>query len=107
MDTSRLTLAAALMAATAIAALIATGWRPRARVTADPGRSRWPEEEEARAVVVEELHTPTERRTNWLKRMWSVVATTGLALWVGAALATVLGFVAAWLVIHLTDMLRQ
>jgi hypothetical protein len=106
-DTGRLTLAAALMAAMAIAALVATGWRPRAKVTADPGRSRWPELEDARAVAVEELHAPTEQRTNWLKRLWSVVATTGLAVWVGAALATVAGFAAAWLVIHLTDMLRR
>ena len=42
-----------------------------------------------------------------LRRVWSVVASSVLAVWVGAVLATVLGFGIAWAVITLTQMLKQ
>ncbi len=47
------------------------------------------------------------RRSPWWRRLWSVVAGSALALWVGAVVATVLGFGIAWLVITLTDLLKQ
>lgn len=107
MDVHQITIAAAVMAALAIAALIATGWRAKARVTADPVHSPDPLREDAAAIALRELHAPIERPTSWLRRAWSVVAAFGLAVWVGAALATVFGFGTAWLVVRLTDMLRK
>ncbi|CAN5624456.1 hypothetical protein BH10ACT2_BH10ACT2_20440 [soil metagenome] len=41
------------------------------------------------------------------RRVWSVVATGGLAIWVAAVTATVIAFGMAWIVITLTDMLKQ
>lgn len=107
MDTARLTIAALLMSLLALIALMAAGWRPRARATADPAHSRHPGYEDLAALPVTELDAPLERPTPWLRRLWSVVAGFGLSLWVGAAMATVAGFGTAWLVIRLTDMLRR
>ena len=106
-DTARLTIAALLMSLLALIALMAAGWRPRARATADPAHSRNPGYEDLTALPVAELDAPIERPTAWWRRLWSVAAGFGLGLWVGAAMATIAGFGAAWLVIRLTDMLRR
>ena len=42
-----------------------------------------------------------------LRRVWSVVASSGLALVIGAIIATVTAFALAWIVTTLTDLLRQ
>jgi len=53
------------------------------------------------------VQTPIHAPTPVLRRVWSVVAGSVLAMWVGAVLATVLGFGIAWAVITLTQMLKQ
>lgn len=105
-DTTRLTVAAAMIAGLAIVALVATAWRPRARAVVDPARTRHPERLTAPQPVAE-VRAPLEGHTPWLKRVWSALAGFGLAVWVGAALATVVGFGMAWLVVTLTSMLRR
>jgi ABC-type Fe3+ transport system permease subunit len=47
------------------------------------------------------------RPAPWWKRVWAAVSGTALALLLGAVLATLIGFGAAWLVITLTDMLKK
>jgi purine-cytosine permease-like protein len=53
------------------------------------------------------VQTPIHAPTPVLRRVWSLVAGSVLAMWVGAVLATVLGFGIAWAVITLTQMLKQ
>lgn len=53
------------------------------------------------------MPAPLAARTRWWKRLWSVVAGSVLAVWVGAILATALGFGIAWVIITLTSMLKK
>lgn len=87
-------------------ALIATGWRKPARATADPGRTRRPTSAPT-GLEVAELKAPMARRSRWWRRLWSIVAGSVLAVWIGAVVATILGFGTAWLVITLTNMLKR
>lgn len=48
-----------------------------------------------------------DHHAHTLKRVWSVVAASALAVWVGAIVATVLGFGVAYAVITLTHMLKR
>jgi len=105
-DITRLTVAAAMIASLAIVALIATAWRPPARAAVDPTHTRHPERLDDGGAVAE-VHTPLERPTPWLKKVWSALAGFGLAIWIGAAMATIIGVGFAWLVITLSGMLRK
>jgi len=100
---TQVTTYAGWLTALAIVALIATGWRRTARASVDQ-RAR-AQAAEVRALT--ELHAPLDTRTHWLKRLWSIVAGFGLAIWVGAAAAAVIGFGTAYLVITLTNMLKR
>ena len=42
-----------------------------------------------------------------LRRVWAVVASSGLAVVIGAVIATITAFSLAWIVITLTDLLKQ
>ncbi len=95
-----------MIAGLAIVALVATAWRPRARAGVDPARTRQLERLAAPQPVTE-IRAPLEAHTPWLRRVWSALAGFGLAVWVGAALATIVGFGTAWLVVTLTSMLRR
>lgn len=59
-----------------------------------------------RAPVVA-TKAPFAERTPLWRRVWAVVASGGLALWVAAITATVIAFGSAWIVVTLTDMLKQ
>ena len=102
---SELTTASAWIAGLAIVALIAAGWRKPARasaVTAREGRrSRAP------AVELSETEAELHRRSGLWRRLWAVVASSGLAVVIGAVLATLVSFGIAFTVIRLTDMLRR
>lgn len=106
MNVTELTTAAGWIAGLAIVALIASGWRKPARAVADPARARMQRGIPDRAHVVDERAPLAEHIPMW-KRVWAVVASGGLALWVAAVTATVIAFGAAWIVITLTDMLKQ
>ncbi len=87
-------------------ALIATGWRKTARATANPARARRPSRAPI-GVQVTTVQTPINHRPPFLKRVWAVIASGALALWVGAIVATAVGFGVAFAVIVLTDMLKR
>ena len=53
------------------------------------------------------MQTPIAHRTPVLKRVWAVFASGVLAIWVGAVLATAVGFGVAYAVITLTQMLKR
>ncbi|MGB8859340.1 MAG: hypothetical protein WCC60_08790 [Ilumatobacteraceae bacterium] len=106
MSITEVTTAAGWIAGLAIVALIAAGWRKPARATADPARAR----RQATAptgLEVAEVRATLARRSPWWRRLWSLLASSVLAVWVGAVMATIIGFGTAWLVITLTDMLKR
>lgn len=103
---TEVTTAAGWIAGLAIVALIAAGWRKPARATADPARARRPLSATS-GLEVAEVKAPPAVRTRWWRRLWSVVASSVLAVWVGAIAATVIAFGTAWIIITLTDMLKQ
>jgi hypothetical protein len=102
-----LTTQAAWMAGLAIVALTLAGWRKTARPTAKTSRRdpilRRPWE----PIGIAETTTSLYKRPNLLRRVWAVVAGTGLAVVIGAVLAVVVAFGTAYLVITLTDLLKQ
>ena len=51
--------------------------------------------------------TPLYKRPGPFRRLWALVASSGIALVIGAVLATVVAFGLAYLVITLTDLLKQ
>lgn len=53
------------------------------------------------------MQTPLAHRTPVYKRVWAVLASGALAIWVGAVLATAIGFGVAYAVITLTQMLKR
>lgn len=58
-------------------------------------------------VGVAETTTPLHRRPNVVRRVWAVVAGSGIAIVIGAVSAVVIAFGIGYLVITLTDLLRQ
>lgn len=106
MSVTEVTTAAGWIAGLAIVALIATGWRKPARATADPARA-WRPVRAPVGLELREVKAPMAQRSPWWRRLWSVVASAVLAVWVGAILATVIGFGTAWIVITLTDLLKK
>jgi hypothetical protein len=105
-NVTELTTAAGWIAGLAILALIASGWRKPARAATDPVRARFLRVVPVRVPVVQHKAPLAEPTPLW-KRVWAVVASGGLAIWVAAVTATVIAFGTAWIVITLTDMLKQ
>lgn len=106
MNLTSATTAAGWIVGLAILALIAAGWRKPARATADPSRARLPHRAK-RGVPVEEVHTPSYRRTPIWVRIRAAAAGSVMAVILGAVTATLVGYGAALFVIRLTDMLRK
>jgi len=101
-NVTELTVAAGWIAGLAIVALIASGWRKPARAEANPARGRV-----GNQAPRVEIKAPLAEPTPLWRRVWSVVASGWLALWVAAITATVIAFGMAWIVITLTDMLKK
>lgn len=95
------------MAGLAILALVLAGWRKTARASAPTPRGepilrrRW------EPVPVAETTTTLYKRPGPLRRLWSVLASSGIAILIGAVLAIVVSFGTGYLVITLTDLLKQ
>jgi len=95
------------MVGLAMLALVLAGWRKTARPTPrtprrDPlVRRSWD------PVGVAETTTSLYKRPSLLRRLWSVVASSGIAVVIGTVLAIVVAFGSALLVITLTDLLKQ
>jgi ABC-type nitrate/sulfonate/bicarbonate transport system permease component len=96
----------AWLAGLAIVALVLAGWRKTAR--AQPKGARSPVAA-PRRVPFEVTHgiAPQYRPPGPLRRVWAALASSGLALVIGAVLATVTGFSLAWMVVTLTDLLKR
>ena len=96
----------AWIAGLAVAALLFAGWRKTAR--AQPKRPRSPHETPRRVPYeLDEAAAPPYHPAGPLRRVWSVVASLGLALVIGAVIATVAAFGLAYVVTTLTDLLKQ
>ncbi len=96
----------AWIAGLAVVALALAGWRKTARAQAktprDPMRTprRLPYE-------VQAAPAPLYRPAGVLRRVWAVVASTGLTLMIGAIIATITAFSVAFVVTTMTDLLKQ
>jgi ABC-type nitrate/sulfonate/bicarbonate transport system permease component len=95
------------MAGLAIVALGFAGWRKNARAAAQPPRGEPLVRRSWAPIEVAETTTPLYRRAGLLRRVWAAVASTGLAVVIGAVLAVVVAFGTGYLVIYLTDLLTQ
>jgi hypothetical protein len=58
-------------------------------------------------VELTEVDAFLHQRTGPWRKVWAIVASSGLAIVTGAIIATVLSFGVAFTVIRLTDMLRR
>jgi hypothetical protein len=105
-STSELTIATAWIAVLAIVALVAAGWRKPARATANPARALRPRRAQVGLPVVE-VAAPLDRRTQWWRKIWALVAGSTMAMVMGAIAATLIGFGASWIVITLSHMLKK
>ena len=96
----------AWLAGLAVLALLFAGWRKTAR--AQPKRPRAPDRPPRRVPyeIVESVATPYHP-AGPLRRLWSVVASSGLALVIGAIIATLTAFALAAIVTTLTDLLKS
>lgn len=106
MSLNTLTLAAAWIAAFAILALLAAGWRKPAR--AKPRRLIDPDRPSARPPLeVEHLPTVAYHAPGPIRRLASGATGVALVLVVGAVLATVVAFAVALTVTHFSDLLKR
>ena len=95
------------MVGLAMVALIAAGWRKTARATVKTPRRepivrrRWV------PIGVGETTVPLYKRPNVLRRIWAVVASSAIAIMIGTVLAIIIAFGVSYIVITLTDLLKQ
>lgn len=101
-----LTVRAGWIAGLAIVALLFAGWRKTARAQTRAPRSSLVPPKRVPYPVVEIVAAPY-RSPGPLRRAWSIVASSGLAIVIGAVIATVTAFGVAWTVTTLTDLLRD
>jgi hypothetical protein len=122
-NVTEVTTIAGCVAALGVIALIASGWRQPARVErssprglqtrlrgflrlpANPGTGSVNDDPAATSAAP--LDPAAVLPTTWWQRARAVAGGTGLAIWMGAIAATVIGFAAAFVVISLTSMLRR
>ncbi len=102
---TEVTIAAGWIAGLAIVALVATGWRKPARANTDSARGRASNDDAV--LPLTEVDAPIVAPPSGLRRLRSAGAGLGLAVWIGAIIATFVGFGISWLVITLTDMLKR
>jgi len=95
------------MAGLAIVAIVLAGWRKTARPTPRTQRREPIVRRPWEPIDIAETTTSLYKRPSALRRVWSVVASSGLAVIIGATLAIVVAFGTAYLVTTLTDLLKQ
>lgn len=96
----------AWIAGLALVALALAGWRKTAR--AQPKSPRNPMEP-PRRIPYEVLSAPAPpyRPAGVLRRVWAIVASTGLTVVIGAIIATITAFSIAVVVTTMTDLLKR
>lgn len=106
MSVTEVSTAAAWLIGLAIVALVLLGWRKPARANLVPLRVRTTRG--ARSWHhLDEVRTHVEPPEPAWRRVRAVLAGFGLAVWVGAIAATLVGFGGAYLVVTLTGMLKR
>lgn len=95
------------MAGLAIAALVLAGWRKNARAVPPTPRRAPIIRRPWVPVGIAETTVPLYKRPGILRRLWAIVASSGIALVLGAVLATIVAFGLAYIVVTLTDLLKQ
>jgi hypothetical protein len=96
----------AWIAGLAVVALAMAGWRKTARAQPKTPRSAM----QTPRRIPYEVHVapaPLYRPAGVLRRLWAVIASTGLTLIIGAIIATIAGFSIAFIVTTMTDLLKQ
>lgn len=106
MSVNDLTIRAALVVGLALVALLLTGWRKTARATPKTSRGGDRAARQVPFAVAREA-TPAYTPSSPLKRLWSLIASGGLAIVVGAVIATTFAFAVSLIVIRMTDLLKQ
>jgi len=103
---NELTIRMAWVAGLALVALLLAGWRKPARAQPKPPRDATAT---PRRVPHEVVHVVAEpyHAAGPVRRLFAVVASGGLAIVIGAVIATVAAFALAVIVTTLTDLLRQ
>jgi hypothetical protein len=104
---TELTTSAAWMAGLAMLALVLAGWRKPARATARSPRREPIIRRSWEPIGIAETPAPLYRRPSVVRRVWAVIAGSGIAIVIGAVTAIVVAFGTGYLVITLTDLLRQ
>jgi hypothetical protein len=101
-----LTIRAAIIAGLATIALVLTGWRKTARATPKTSRGT---ATSPRQVPIQVIREPTAayHSPNPVQRFVSFLASGGLALLVGAIIATVSAFAIAVIVTTMTNLLKD
>lgn len=102
---NEMTIRMAWVAGLAILALLLAGWRKNARAQPKPPRDPIAPKRVPYGVahVVAEPYRPASA----VRRLWSALASTGMAVVVGAVLATVTAYALAVIVTTLTDLLKR
>lgn len=95
------------MAGLAVVALVLAGWRKNARAAPRTPRGDPILRRPWTPVEIAERTAPLYKRPGPLRRIWAVVASSGLAIIIGAVLAIVIAFATGYLVITMTDLLKQ
>jgi hypothetical protein len=102
-----LTTQAVWMAGLALVALVLAGWRKTARPTARTPRREPLVRRPWEPIGIAETTTSLYRRPGLLRRIWAIVAGSGLAIVIGTVLAIVISFGTGFLVVTLTDLLKR
>jgi hypothetical protein len=95
------------MVALATVALIAAGWRKTARATSRTPRREPIVRRKWVPIGIGETTVPLYKRPNIIRRVWAVVASSSLAVLIGTVFAIIISFGLAYLVVTLTDLLKQ
>ncbi|MBA3289785.1 MAG: hypothetical protein H0U21_17535 [Acidimicrobiia bacterium] len=106
MSVNELTVQMAAVVGLAIVALLLAGWRKTARAQARPQRDLTAPARRVPYEVVEAVAAPYHR-AGPVRRLWSATASTGLAVIIGAMIATITAFGLAFVVTTLTDLLKK
>jgi hypothetical protein len=103
---SDITTSSAWIAVLAVVALIATGWRKPARATVASTRASRRTWQRA-AVTVADVGGVPHRPTPVWRKLWAVLAGSGLAVITGALIAIALSVALGWIVVTLSDLLGR
>ncbi len=95
------------MAGLALVALALAGWRKTARAAPRTPRSESILRRPREPIPIAETTTTLYKRPGPLRRVFAAVASSGIAIVLGAVLAVVIAFGAGYLVITFTDLLNQ